>query len=202
MELRLIVRTPGKWQGRTIPVNRSPFLIGRDPACQLRPASPLVSGRHCVVTTHDGKIFVRDLGSTNGTFLNGQRLSSEQELRHADVVRIGPLDFEVNTQAAAAVNQTTPLPPPRESLQTPDDTAALLRSLDQKSSFLLQNPGIEADEVPAGRTAIDIRLPPLKRPPEPESTAEVDDEQAPEPPGKLGRLWFTLGKYLGRSRRP
>jgi pSer/pThr/pTyr-binding forkhead associated (FHA) protein len=208
MELRLVVRTPGKLQGRSIPINRSPFLIGRDPECQLRPASALVSGRHCVLTTHGARTFVRDLGSTNGTFLNGQRLRGEQELRPADVLRIGPLDFDVTTDSTAPINHPTPLPPGKEAPPRADDKLDLLRSLDQKSSFLLQNPGIESEEVPAGRTAIDIRLPLAKRPSEPdvevddEADGEVDEEK-PNSTGTLGRIWLAargaLRKCLGRS---
>jgi hypothetical protein len=208
MELRLVVRTPGKWQGRSIPINRSPYLIGRDPACQLRPASALVSGRHCVLTTHGARTFVRDLGSTNGTFLNGQRLRGEQELRPADVLRIGPLDFDVTTESIPPINQPTPLPPGKETPPRADDKSELLRSLDQKSSFLLQNPGIESEEVPSGRTAIDIRLPLAKRPSEPDvevdgEEEEEEEEEKPNSPGTLARIWLAargaLRKYLGRS---
>jgi hypothetical protein len=206
MELRLVVRTPGKLHGRVIPVNRSPFLIGRDPACQLRPASALVSGRHCVLTIHGPRTFVRDLGSTNGTFLNGQRLRGEQELRPADVLRIGPLDFDVTMDSIPPINQPTPLPPGKETATRAEEKSELLRSLDQKSSVLLQNPGIENDEVPSGRTAIDIRLPLAKKPSQ--SDVEVDgdedgdeDQEKPNPHGAFSRIWLTLRKYLGGSRQ-
>ena len=43
------------------------FLIGRDEQCQLRPASQAISKLHCGVLVRDGKIYVKDFGSTNGT---------------------------------------------------------------------------------------------------------------------------------------
>ena len=124
------------------------------------------------------------------------------------MLRIGPLDFDVTTESIPPINQPTPLPPGKETPPGPDDKLELLRSLDQKSSFLLQDPGIESEEVPAGRTAIDIRLPLAKPPSEPdvevdEEVVEEADEEKSNSPGTLGRIWLAargaLRKYLGRS---
>jgi hypothetical protein len=49
MKLSLVVLTPGKMEGKSIPITLSQFLIGRDPQCHLRPASALVSKRHCAL---------------------------------------------------------------------------------------------------------------------------------------------------------
>ncbi len=70
MKLSLIVLSEGKSKGQTIPIKLSQFLIGRDPQCQLRPASPIISKRHCAVIIKDDKVVVRDFNSTNGTFVN------------------------------------------------------------------------------------------------------------------------------------
>jgi pSer/pThr/pTyr-binding forkhead associated (FHA) protein len=66
----LVVVTPGKQQGQVIPIAGPTFLIGRDPKCQLRPASAQIRTYHCALQVRDGKAFVRDLKSTNGTFVN------------------------------------------------------------------------------------------------------------------------------------
>ena len=49
MNLALVVMPPGKLEGKAIPITLPRFIIGRDPQCQLRPASPVVSKRHCAL---------------------------------------------------------------------------------------------------------------------------------------------------------
>src|SRR5206468_555445 len=65
MKLSLVVLSEGKAQGHTIPITLPQFIIGRDPQCQLRPPSPMISKRHCALLIKGGKAFVRDFGSTN-----------------------------------------------------------------------------------------------------------------------------------------
>jgi pSer/pThr/pTyr-binding forkhead associated (FHA) protein len=64
----------GRQNGAFIPLPVGKFLIGREEDCQLRPNSELVSRHHCVFTNDDFTLRLRDLGSTNGTFVNGERL--------------------------------------------------------------------------------------------------------------------------------
>ncbi len=85
----------GKHHGKTIPLGTSKFLIGREQDCQLRPNSELVSRHHCVFNLDDYTLRLRDLGSTNGTFLNDQRVRGEMTLKSGDRVRVGKLDFEI-----------------------------------------------------------------------------------------------------------
>ena len=83
-------------QARVISITRSPFWIGRDPDCQLRPASLAVSRRHCALTVRDGRLFVSDCHTGNGTFVNDRRLGQRQELHVGDCLRVGPLIFAVS----------------------------------------------------------------------------------------------------------
>ncbi|MCE9562459.1 MAG: FHA domain-containing protein [Planctomycetes bacterium] len=92
-EFHLVV-VEGIHAGRVIPVT-PPFLIGRAAKCHLRPASTAVSQVHCVIESRDGRVFIRDFGSTNGTFINSDRLLSDYELRDGDEVWVGPLRFRV-----------------------------------------------------------------------------------------------------------
>src|SRR3990172_4146736 len=85
----------GKHHGKTIPLGTSKFLIGREQDCQLRPNSELVSRHHCVFNVDDFTVRLRDLGSTNGTFVNDNRVRGEMTLKAGDRVRVGKLDFEV-----------------------------------------------------------------------------------------------------------
>jgi pSer/pThr/pTyr-binding forkhead associated (FHA) protein len=59
--------------GPDIPTGRGPIVVGRHPHCDVRLLSPRVSRRHCRLTEVDGAVFVRDLGSTHGTLVNGRR---------------------------------------------------------------------------------------------------------------------------------
>ncbi len=113
MKLQLTVLTPGKGEGKSIPITLAQFLIGRDPQCHLRPASPVISKRHCAVLVRDGKVFVRDFDSTNGTFVNDAPIKGEVELRDKDQLKVGPLLFAVGIEANAAtpVDKQTPIPP-------------------------------------------------------------------------------------------
>src|SRR5437870_7798007 len=98
MKLSLVVLTPGKMEGKAISITLSQFLIGRDPQCQLRPASALISKRHCAVLVRSGKVYVRDFDSTNGTFVNEDAVKGEKELCDADQLKVGPLDFRVHIE--------------------------------------------------------------------------------------------------------
>jgi predicted component of type VI protein secretion system len=85
----------GRHHGRIIPLGTKKFLIGREQDCHLRPNSELVSRHHCVFTVDDFSVHVRDLGSTNGTFVNDQRVRGEILLNSGDRIRVGKLDFEL-----------------------------------------------------------------------------------------------------------
>ncbi|MEJ7594877.1 MAG: FHA domain-containing protein [Planctomycetaceae bacterium] len=85
----------GKHVGQVIPLNRRKFLIGREQDCQLRPNSEMVSRHHCVFSIDDYSVRLRDLGSTNGTLVNGERIRRDVVLVAGDKVVIGNLEFEL-----------------------------------------------------------------------------------------------------------
>jgi hypothetical protein len=93
----------GRQQGKTIPLNVRQFLIGREQDCHLRPNSDLVSRHHCVFTVDDFTVRLRDLGSTNGTFINGERIQGQRVLKPGDHVSVGKLSFEIVVRKEAPV---------------------------------------------------------------------------------------------------
>ncbi len=108
MKVSLVVAS-GVHQGKAIPVLGPQFLIGREEGCQLRPASPAISKKHCAVKLRDGRVFVEDYGSTNGTFLNDEPVVGEVEVAPDDRLRVGPLDFRVDVKRVGP-SDSTPLP--------------------------------------------------------------------------------------------
>src|SRR6516225_5745048 len=95
MKLELVVLRPRKMAGRSIPITLSPFHIGRDPCCQLRPASSTVSMKHCALLVRGEQAFIQDFNSTNGTFVNAERVQGERQLRDGDRLKIGPIELRV-----------------------------------------------------------------------------------------------------------
>ena len=90
----LVVVIEGHPKGSEIPLPMGEFLMGRDPEAQLRPSSRRVSRRHCVIERRADGVFLRDLGSTNGTFVNEKRIQDEVTLHDNDRIGVGPLLFE------------------------------------------------------------------------------------------------------------
>lgn len=71
--------------------------IGRAEDCQIRVGDTYVSQVHARVFRRDGAWYVEDMGSTNGTYLNQQRVTSPAELRAGDRVQIGKTVLEART---------------------------------------------------------------------------------------------------------
>jgi pSer/pThr/pTyr-binding forkhead associated (FHA) protein len=88
MDVKLIVAS-GKNKGKEIPLTGRQFLIGRGEGCQLRPASERISRKHCAILVGEGKVVIRDLGSTNGTAVNQAKIAGDVELKNGDHVNVG-----------------------------------------------------------------------------------------------------------------
>jgi len=69
-----------------------PTTVGRAQECHLKLPHPLVSRRHCELFERDGKLFVRDLGSMNGTYVGSERIS-ETELPREGLLTVGAVTF-------------------------------------------------------------------------------------------------------------
>ncbi len=85
----------GAKAGSKVAVKKDRFLIGRSSKCHLSAGSTAISRQHSVIMRHDGKVTVRDLGSRNGTLVNGKKITEEVELSSGDELAVGPLKFMV-----------------------------------------------------------------------------------------------------------
>ena len=121
LSAQLVVRG-GKHEGKRIVLERGKFLIGREQDCNLRPSSDLVSRHHCVFHIDDFTVRLRDLNSTNGTVVNGDRLSGERKLKSGDRVSVGKLTFELELKEVES-EQARAAEGPSEEMALPTDGA-------------------------------------------------------------------------------
>ena len=142
----------GKHSGQVIRLDRKKFLIGREQDCQLRPNSELVSRHHCVFTVDDFSVRLRDLGSTNGTIVNGERIRKETVLQPGDHVIVGSLEFEVKIHESH----------PDDSVKTSSvkDTTPSGETMVAGSETIAELPPVLPAEAPAPPAAATPTLPP------------------------------------------
>lgn len=87
--------TGGSSSGRKIDIKLPQFVVGRATGCHLRLNSDAISRQHCAFLVNENEVVLKDLGSRNGTFLNGERITEPQVLVTGDELQLGPLKFEV-----------------------------------------------------------------------------------------------------------
>ena len=90
----------GSHHGEEISVTGPKFFIGRDRDCQLQLKSDIISRHHCALVFDEGYVGVRDFNSKNGTFVDGNRVVGETELRSGSELVLGPVRFLVQRQMA------------------------------------------------------------------------------------------------------
>ena len=86
---------------RDFPISEEKTILGRRQDCHLRIPTKDVSRQHCVLLLQDNVLTAKDLGSSNGTFINGKRIA-EAELKAGDRLRLGPVTFIVQIDGKPA----------------------------------------------------------------------------------------------------
>jgi len=84
---------------RHLPIDEPDFTIGRKAGSSLKLQYNTVSGKHAVIRIRDGKLFLTDLGSTNGTYVNGQRIEGEVTIEEEDLIHFAEAPFRVLRQS-------------------------------------------------------------------------------------------------------
>lgn len=87
-------------------MQRFPFAVGRRSDVTLQLHSPAVSGKHAEFVEEQGVLTLRDLGSTNGTYVNGERLRGESALSEGDLVQFADLVFRISRTGLTAQQGT------------------------------------------------------------------------------------------------
>jgi pSer/pThr/pTyr-binding forkhead associated (FHA) protein len=73
------------------------MVVGRDPGCHRVIERPTISGRHARLKRSGDRIILEDLGSSNGTFINGQRINGPTEVQFGDLIGFGVDSFRLST---------------------------------------------------------------------------------------------------------
>jgi pSer/pThr/pTyr-binding forkhead associated (FHA) protein len=95
MDVKLLIKK-GSNGLQEIPLTGPETLVGRQKGCKLRIPSGTVSRQHCRFLFEDERLFVEDLNSSNGTFVNGVRVHGRQMVQPGDEIEVGPVLFVAN----------------------------------------------------------------------------------------------------------
>lgn len=90
----------------TVTMTRIPFVVGRDPACDLPVPSRNVSKRHAEILHTMGSVLVRDLNSTNGTYVNGRRIDRPTPVGECDLLQFADIELQLNREALSVAERT------------------------------------------------------------------------------------------------
>jgi DNA-binding winged helix-turn-helix (wHTH) protein len=91
-----------QWPGREVLLRKAQTIIGRDLDVDVQLESALISRHHARISIDGTTVLIEDLGSRNGTFVQGRRVDAPMQLAHGDEIRIGPilLTFRVSSPSA------------------------------------------------------------------------------------------------------
>lgn len=98
-----------RYRGTRFPVRRGEYILGRSPYCSIVVSNALASRQHCAVRLFAQGLTITDLNSRNGTFVNGEKISTERSLHSGDVVRVGSDSIEVALTEGLQVQTNHPL---------------------------------------------------------------------------------------------
>jgi pSer/pThr/pTyr-binding forkhead associated (FHA) protein len=139
MAVKLLV-IQGNTRVQEVQLRRPRTVAGRKKGCKLRIRSELVSRIHCTFICSGSHVSIKDLGSSNGTFVNGLRIAGETPLNAGDVVQVGPVKFAVKIIEDVPVGSGKG---PRGASQRPVDDVVFFESDDTPEDST--EPAMEAE---------------------------------------------------------
>ena len=87
--------TSGDQLGRTQEYSFFPITIGRYPENDIVITDAIVSRKHCFITSEGEVVILTDLGSTNGTYVNGKKINQKSILADGDTITIGTINLQI-----------------------------------------------------------------------------------------------------------
>lgn len=137
MEIVLVMFRDG--ERREFPLAADETIIGRRQDCGLRIPTKDVSRQHCVLLVEGESLTVKDLGSSNGTFVNDKRIA-ETELDAGDCLKVGPVTFVVQ------IDGLPPVIKPEDVAAPVSDSAQLDDDDDDADTFDLTEDDFDLDD--------------------------------------------------------
>ena len=190
MKISLVV-AQGVHTGKVIPIGSTSFLIGRDPHCNLRPASPSISKQHCGIIVRNGKVYVVDYGSTNGTLVNEVPVQGEIEVKDQDKLKAGPLEFVLHIEVTAVHPAIKKVGSPPVATETAAVAMADTHSVVSASPAITATAEDESDKMAAMLLALDDGAgsgDPTTEAKIPDGTTVMDIPAVPGAPAKPSQL--------------
>ena len=135
--------------GPSILLDKPILLLGRHGECDIQLNSRKVSRRHCCIAQVNDYLVVRDLGSTNGVRINGQRVL-EGRLKAGDELAVGNFRYQVYLEGPSNAAGPPPLRPPTEAQLEEADQPVAARRRDGRQV----RPGRPAGPAPGGRRVV------------------------------------------------
>jgi hypothetical protein len=127
----LVVVSPDSDRGRRIPLDRDYLVVGREQRCDVRFDDPQVSRTHAALQRRGTRVYVEDLGSSAGTFVNGAATTAARELQTGDVLTFASVTARLESGGAAAdETRTTPARPAE---------AAAVRQIHEQRAGVINN---------------------------------------------------------------
>jgi len=105
---KLVVLSEG-FTGLTCELKVDKTTVGRLEDNSFQVAEPSISSHHCELTRRGAELLVKDLNSTNGTFINGEKVA-EAVLKPGQILRLGQVEMRLESGAAAAASATSKKP--------------------------------------------------------------------------------------------
>jgi pSer/pThr/pTyr-binding forkhead associated (FHA) protein len=101
---KLVEQGAADGEHREIALTKEEFLIGRGTDCDLRLGSSSISRHHCMLRIRKGEATLVDLGSANGTFVNGNRVRSQATVGHGEEISLGEFKFLLELQGRSGID--------------------------------------------------------------------------------------------------
>ena len=140
---KLVIQNQGM-TGRACELHTDRTTIGRVEDNTFQIADPSVSSHHCEVHLRGSEIFIRDLNSTNGSFINGEKIT-EQVLKPGQVLRLGQVELKLEAEGATAI-PGAPAAAPAPAGSTPPPAPAKK----QVDATMLIPRGVSLEELETG----------------------------------------------------